>query len=350
MVNVFVDTQVFIQKNFDFSNELFKRLIDAVEDDLISVYLTEVVKKEIESKIHGNVYETVNNSQKKFIKEAKILRNLEEYKNIFNIANALDCISDSLIKQFEQFLGDVDAVIIPIDDISPTLIFEKYFRAEPPFSNKKKDEFPDAFSLIAIQRWAETEGEGVSIISNDQDLKCFCDNIEKLSFEPSLESFFNSLTKNDSYNHKFIVSVYDANYEIMQENVLKSIEKHEFRLSNEDGDVNKVSINDVELDEDPYIIEIEKDEGIATIAFNAVISLHAEVSYIDYASSPYDKEEGRYLFHHTEEAVVEDVVVLPIIMKIEYQDHDKHEIRIIDLVLNEDEFIDIEIENSYDYR
>ena len=350
MVNVFIDTQVFVQKNFDFSNELFKRLIDAVEDDLISVYLTEVVKKEIESKIHENVYKTVNNSQEKFAKESKILRNLDEYKNIFNIPHVLDCISDSLIKQFEQFLGDSNAAIIPIEDISPTLIFDKYIKAEPPFSKKKKDEFPDAFSLLAIQKWAEKKDESISIISNDQDLKRFCENIENLSYEPSLESFFNSLTKIDSYNHQFIVAVYDANNDIIEDRILNSIGGLEFRLSDEDGDVNKIYFNDIELDEDPNIIEIEKDEGIATIAFKAIVSLDAEISYIDYASSPYDSEEGRYIFHQYEEAEIEDVVIVPILMTIMYQNHYKYEIEIIDIVINEDEYIYIEAHDRYDYR
>lgn len=47
MVNVFIDTQVFVDKNFNFNNELFQRLIVAKEDDLISVYLTEIVIKEV---------------------------------------------------------------------------------------------------------------------------------------------------------------------------------------------------------------------------------------------------------------------------------------------------------------
>ncbi|MFD1852138.1 PIN domain-containing protein [Oceanobacillus bengalensis] len=348
MINVFIDTQVFIHKNFNFRNELFQRLVNAVEDNLISVYLTEIVKKEVKSKIHDNVYQTVNNSQKKFVKDAKILRNLSEYENVFKISKVLDDISNYLMSQFEQFLEKVDATIIPIDNVSPTIIFEKYFKGDPPFSNKKKAEFPDAFSLIALQKWFEEEGQQVSIISNDQDLRNFCDNIENLLYESSLESFFDSLTKNDYYNHQFIVSVYDANNTIIEEQIEECIEKHGFTLDDEDGDVNRVYINSIELDEDPYIIDIEKEEGIATIAFNANVSLNADVSYVDYASSPYDKEEGRYFFHQFEETEIDDVVIIPILMTIEYKHHDKHEIKINSVILNEEEDIGIQVyDNSY---
>lgn len=58
-----------------------------------------------------------------------------------------------MIDEFEQFLIEVDAEIISIEDISPTRVFEKYFGAKPPFSHKKKSEFPDAFSLEAILKW-----------------------------------------------------------------------------------------------------------------------------------------------------------------------------------------------------
>lgn len=64
---------------------VFQRLIVAKEDDLISVYLTEIVIKEVESKIYENVYEKVKNSHSKFVKDARVLRNIDKYKDIFNI-------------------------------------------------------------------------------------------------------------------------------------------------------------------------------------------------------------------------------------------------------------------------
>ncbi|CAH0316564.1 hypothetical protein SRABI96_05247 [Peribacillus sp. Bi96] len=75
MTNVFIDTQVFVQKNFNFKNDIFQRLINASEDGLISIYLTDIIIDEVESKIYEQVYEKIKNSHTKFTKEAKILNN-----------------------------------------------------------------------------------------------------------------------------------------------------------------------------------------------------------------------------------------------------------------------------------
>lgn len=96
MINVFIDTQVFVHNNFNFNNGLFRRLISAVDNKLVTVYLTDVVEKEVELKILENV-EEVKNSQRTFIKNAKILRNLNKYDNVFDIEKNLDSISDCLI-------------------------------------------------------------------------------------------------------------------------------------------------------------------------------------------------------------------------------------------------------------
>lgn len=347
MINVFIDTQVFVHNNFNFNNGLFRRLISAVDNKLVTVYLTDVVEKEVELKILENV-EEVKNSQRTFIKNAKILRNLNKYDNVFDIEKNLDSISDCLINQFKQFLKEVDVKIISVEDVSPTLIFEKYFKVNPPFSGKKKDEFPDAFSLIALQNIFEEKGQKVHIVSNDRDLKYFCENKELFLYEPSLESFFSSL--NDHYHQKYfdyVVFVYDNNIDEMSEQIEEQINKSEFTLSNEDGDINKIYIDSIELDEDPYIIEIEIEEGITIMATNVTISLTANVSYIDYASSPYDKEERKYLFYQYEETEIVDVVIVPVQMTVGFKHDDEYEIKIIDIVINEHEYIGIQFHDSY---
>lgn len=145
MNNIFIDTQVFVQKNFNFDNDLFKRLISASEDGLIKIYLTEIVKKEIESKIYEQVFEKVKNSHAKFAKDAKILKNLSDYGNTFDISKRLDEIFNELINQLNQFFKDVSVEVISVNDVSPAFIFEKYFKGIPPFSKKRKMNFPMLF-------------------------------------------------------------------------------------------------------------------------------------------------------------------------------------------------------------
>jgi predicted nucleic acid-binding protein len=348
MVNVFVDTQVFVHKNFNFNNELFQKLLDCSNDGLISLYLTDVVKSEIESKIHEQVYDKIKTGHSKFIKEVKILKNLNEYRNIFEIDEKLQSIYKDLIKQFNQFLHDGDFEIISINDVSPSDIFAMYFDGVPPFSVKKKDEFPDAFSLVALEK-KFNRNEKICVVSGDSDLKDYCEKSDTLVYEPSLEALFDSLTKNDSYRHQFVISVYDENFQSIASRIDEELEEQDFILIGEEGDVHNIHAKVVEIDEDPYVIYLnDEDSEGATLVFKAHISINAHISYADYSNSFYDKEEGKYLFVDTVETDIFEVVTVPILMQIKYKNYEKEELEIVDITINEENPIEIEFTNNLD--
>ncbi|WP_417898460.1 PIN domain-containing protein [Bacillus haimaensis] len=347
MTNVFIDTQVFVQKNFNYDNDLFMKLKSASQDGLITIYLTDIVKKEIESKIYEQVYEKVKNIHTKFVKDAKILKNLSDYSNSFDIGERLEEIFNELINQTNQFLKDASVEVISVNDVSPAFIFDMYFKGIPPFSKKKREEFPDAFSLVALENWFKQQGGKICIVSDDEDLKNYCEESEPLIYEPSLESFFDNLIKNNNYKHQFIISVYDANLDIIESSVKDHFEEHWFTLLNEEGEIEKVEVQSIELDEDPYIIDVDDEEATATIAFNAIVSFLADVSYVDYSSSYYDKEEGKYFYLETVNGEIDDAVTVSVLMKINYNYHEKEESEVCSVSLNEGESIEIAFPYEY---
>jgi PIN domain len=349
VTNVFIDTQVFVQKNFNYDNDLFMKLKSASQDGLITIYLTDIVKNEIESKIYEQVFEKVKNSHAKFVKDAKILKNLSNYINTFDIGERLEEIINELINQTNNFLKDASVEVISVNDVSPAFIFDMYFKGIPPFSKKKREEFPDAFSLVALENWFKQQGEKIYIVSDDEDLKNYCEESEPLIYEPSLESFFDNLIKNNNYKHQFIISVYDANLDIIESSLKDHFEEHWFTLLDEEGEIEKVEVQSIELDEDPYIIDVdnEEEEGTATIAFNAIVSFHADVSYVDYSGSYYDKEEGKYLYLETVNGEIDNDVTVPVLMKINYSYHKKEEAEVCSVSLNEGEAIEIAFPYEY---
>lgn len=345
MTNVFLDTQVFIQKNFNFNQGLLRKLTNDAKEGLISIYMTEVVKKEIEMKIHTQVFEKVRNGYKNLERDLKILKNLSQFQPLFQIPHLIDEIYEELSKQFNEFINSANVKIISIDGVSPSLIFEKYFEGKAPFSGKKKDEFPDAFSLVAMENYFESCNEKINVISGDNDLKAYCENSKNLIYEPSLESFFNNLTKNESYMHNFVLSAYGNNIDKIGDCISENFIEHWFELIDEHGDVEKIEADSIMLEDEPYIIEInfnENDNEItANIALNANVEFTAEVSYLDYTNSYYDKEEGKYLFKNYIDSSIENVIEIPVNMEIVINSHDKDEISIQSLTLNEDKIIEI---------
>lgn len=341
-MNVFLDTQVIIEKGLNFNNHLFQKLIAASRDELISLYITEITVNEVKSKIKEQINK-LDSSFKSFIKDAKMLRNLEEFSNIFTIENRLEEIYLSLCQQFDDFLIEANAEIIKVNEVDPSTIFALYFEGKAPFSAKKKSEFPDAFTLLALNKFFNSLEQECYIVSNDQDLKQYCEQSDYLIHKKSLESFFDTLTKDQNYNHNFIVTLFDENIEEIEGCVIDNFLQHSFTVSDEIGDIIKIEAECVELEEDPYIIDYHSDAEIAEIAFNATVEYKADISYFDPSTSYYDSEEHKYLFENYIEKKVKDIINVPVLLRIKYTSHDKTEMEILSSEINEGEIINIPI-------
>jgi hypothetical protein len=74
---------------------------------------------------------------------------------------------------FDRFLQRTRAINIPvIPDL--TGVLDDYFAQRPPFSTKKKSEFPDAISIASVRLWCEQNGATAYIVSEDGDLQACC--------------------------------------------------------------------------------------------------------------------------------------------------------------------------------
>lgn len=348
MVNIFIDTQVFVQKNFNFKNNLFENLIYHSQNGIVSIYLTDISKKEIESKIKEQVYEKLVASNSKFIKEARILKNLSTYNNVFKISERIDDIFKDLLKQFNEFLDKGKVKMISVDNVAPTTIFEMYFQGIPPFSGKKKHEFPDAFTLVSLENWFKSSNQELTIISNDSDLSHYCEKSDILKYEKSLESFFDSLIKSSNYKYQYIVAICETNSLEIESHVIDELDYDVFTLVGEEGEVDSVTIESIELEDEPLIIDVgDEDEGIATVAMDFHVYLSAQISFFDQDTAVYDKEDGRLIYIETVEKEVEYDTPFTVVMKVQYNINDKEDFKIISMVINDGDFIEINTTFTY---
>ncbi|WP_284943024.1 PIN domain-containing protein [Enterobacter sp. MEB024] len=91
--------------------------------------------------------------------------------------------------RLDRFVGVTDAEVLTTGDyVSVPELLERYFSSEAPFADtgKKKNEFPDAITLMAVQAWAEENGENVLAVARDDDWQRFCADAENLHYEPDL--------------------------------------------------------------------------------------------------------------------------------------------------------------------
>lgn len=93
--------------------------------------------------------------------------------------------------RLDRFVGVTDARVLTTGDyVSVPELLERYFSSEAPFADtgKKKNEFPDAITLMAVQAWAEKNGENVLAVARDDDWQRFCADAENLHYEPDLSN------------------------------------------------------------------------------------------------------------------------------------------------------------------
>ncbi|PTL38097.1 PIN domain-containing protein [Alkalicoccus saliphilus] len=340
-MKVFIDTQVFVAMNFNYQSWLFKEIISLVDKEKINVYLPEVTKREIESKIDEKVFVEVKKMQKEFKTNAKILRALEEYNPIFELEFKLNEVKDELIQRFHQFITEARIEIISIDKVDTRAVFDKYFDGEPPFSDKKSHEFPDAFSIMAFENKFSEDFEYIHVVSGDKDLKAYCENKEYLIYHEALNSLFDYITRIEN-DHDMIIDKYQFNIDNITKRVEADIEKQEFMLIDEDGSVHDTMISNTQLDE-PFIIEIDVENKSAILATTAKFSIYGNAKYVDYASSAYDSEDNEYVFYEYSEKEFETEQEVPITFYISY-DYDKEtNITVQSVEVNNDETIEVEI-------
>src|SRR6185369_7921559 len=78
-----------------------------------------------------------------------------------------------LEQAFDSFMRATKAITVPtvttLDDI-----ISDYFARRPPFSEKKKAEFPDAIVVASLRAWCVKRNVKAYVVSGDDDLKHCC--------------------------------------------------------------------------------------------------------------------------------------------------------------------------------
>ena len=100
---------------------------------------------------------------------------------------------------FDRFLKDTNATAVPlISDVKGVLA--DYFARRPPFSTKKKNEFPDAISIASVRAWCEKNKSSTYIVSEDADLKACCSEAGPLLHASSIAEIISQATVSHELN------------------------------------------------------------------------------------------------------------------------------------------------------
>jgi len=302
--NIFLDTECFDAGGFNYLSTPFRILTSLAAKGEVHVYLTDITVREVQAHIMEAVAGSVR-AHKIFAREARILRNSKSGGSAQVLMRPDgDALKVELISQFQSFLKEAKATVLPTDKPPAGPVFDAYFQSKPPFGiGKKKDEFPDAFALAAVRNWCNENREEIYVISNDGDLQSACDEDGPLYSLPRLSDFLNVIASDDEAQASFLHREIEQRKQEI-ERVVARLFEHDlgFILEDQDGDVVDVTVSDVLLDE-VEILETTSDH--AALEIEATITFDAELSYVDQDNSIWDSEDETFIITEYAKETVE---------------------------------------------
>ncbi|WP_295890936.1 PIN domain-containing protein [uncultured Vibrio sp.] len=288
---VFIDTQYFVKSQFNFGSRAFISFRKLCSQSKVRYLMTSVVEREVEAKIAVSIKEALS-SLKSFSKKASILSTIDDP----HLSSLFINVPESEVYQkasavFHKYNKECQYEYVESDQVDPEELLELYFENKPPFSEKKKKEFPDAISLLSLESHLE-EGEKVFIISEDPDMKSYCAaNSERFVSMPSLERFLGHYNEQKSTRTERIKSYITDNPFMVEKLILDFISDREVYNNStwEDAEVDEYKIesySDFELN----VIEMNDIECL--FSFDIDVILNVSVTGPDFVNGFFDKEDS----------------------------------------------------------
>lgn len=304
--NIYLDASIFIGQNYNYKSAAFESLHRLANSDSANIYVTDITVREVRSHISRDVSKAIN-VQNKFQKDARIFRNIEEepFEEFFREINE-ESVIEFLNNQLDKFLKEISATVLSTSQVSIGNVFDKYFDKKPPFGDgKKKSEFPDAFSIAALEDWCRENEEKIYVASTDEDLKRHCETSDNLIAINKLAEFISIVEFHDEVLAPSVSKLLDRKHDVIKGAISESFCEQGFWIDDQEGDVNEVRVNDIEILE-ILLLEVGKNYAVADVVVKTNFS--ADISYEDLDTAIYDSEDKVLIPLHTIEKTVDQDV------------------------------------------
>lgn len=300
MINVFIDTSIFIAECF-VKGKSISTLFEAAFDEKIHILLPDITECEVRRHLREDVEKRSGVSvpeklKKSYMYAALELRPLIDKLLAVDVEKLIPMVEKELDKQFSR--ANVERLIVQ-KDFDITGIIEKYKTYQPPFSEKKNKEFPDAIVLQQLEQWCKEHNDKCVLLSTDSDLKAY--KSEWLEYK-ELPDFISSLEDYETLiSQEKLMSVYQSSREAIE----KKIKDWAYEQYDDDTlyinrllieDVHYSSINKVEVQLDDALKWEAKGIGCLFYKTYANIVVSIEVSHPDYDTGFYDSEDQQWYF------------------------------------------------------
>jgi hypothetical protein len=185
-----IDTQTVETNGFDFDGGLLAQLKQFVNGP-VTVVISQIVASEILRHLREKT-QAAKDAVESAHRKALLYGLKPQGETAFPDAPDVPSLAKKRLFKYFQEMG---ASVISSDDVPMSDLVKLYVQASPPFasSGKKKNEFPDAIALLALEHWAKTNNKKILAVSNDKDWQSFAEKSERIEVTAELSDALEKL-------------------------------------------------------------------------------------------------------------------------------------------------------------
>ena len=364
MINVFIDTSVFVAEGYVKGRSIVT-LFDAAQDEKIRILLPDVTNFEIHRHLHEDVVKNHGHNHVKELKKSFMFAVDECMAHIEALAEIDEETVEAKVKEkLDAHLSGKGMLRLTLsEDFDIRKVMDKYHSLTVPFSSKKKSEFPDAIALQMLEDWCADNSDTCIVLSRDSDMKSysspFLEHKELSDFVASLESKYEEVVSSEKLKMVFESSKYTIEKDLT-EWVRDAYDDFTLYYGIAD-EVEDYEIGDVSIEWDGPMVWNGREDGRLFYKTFANIVTNIKVRHHNYDTAFYDSEDDMWFFNEEDDIIspVEGRLRLPILvayaygndtMSIENINNDesltKQELE-SSVVLEDDEMINTDLFNEY---
>lgn len=285
---VFIDANVIISAGKPPGGPEIDRVVDLVEAGLVTVLtidltITEVAKKHSQNDFDA-IKEIIRPHIRRIVEEATgvVLPDLER-------PQLRQKLSEIYKKSTAEMFTALNATILAIDEVKPSVVFDAYAAGNGFFSGDgKKDQFPDAFAFECLKKEA-SQNTPVIIVSNDGDFEHPVRSANYISLVKSLPDLFAALGL-EMEAPEIEVFLKTHNGELIEwiDHVLN--DWGVYAVDVEDAEIHEITVNSIEFQK---LTAFKPTEDGGSILVVAKVYVEALVSYThpNWETAIYDSED-----------------------------------------------------------
>ena len=290
-IKVFFDASSFIGVGAPPGNVAFQRLVDLVHHDFISVVTTDLTVKEV---INHHTRETFNAlrslANPRFQRLAARHFGID-FPSVTN-AKIRDHVRRDITDGVQRMFQSLEARILDIDVVRPSVIFEAYALNEGMFiAQNKKNQFPDAFIFECLKTVASADSP-LLIVADDPDFYAPAKSEDNFDLVKSVSELFAKLgLKQDEPEIDLEPFLRD---ELMDS--MEFLTYVEFQDDYMDGNQVTASCQSIEFDSINAFQQVDEDAPLL-LSVDATVELDVEIDPNDGGQSEHETGSGEVSFY-----------------------------------------------------